>query len=784
LFEIGVLTPIWEYFSPDDIFISVDVSNDGSYIIAGTKSIYNKSKIILFSTTQNTPLWIYEVGDAIASVAISANGEYVVAGCEDNNVYFGSRDRFSLWIYKTNGYVWSVSISENGKYVAAASLDGKVYFLDGATGSLLWSYQAGVPSTQGSALGVWTIDMSSDGKYVVAGTAEPYGDVYLFDGTTGKVLWIEHLPEAIRTVSISRDCSTVVAGTVAVNMISGVIAVYSTPTPSTTTSLPTPKPTPTLPEISDPRFVELIRYVRDKVRLYSEQFDPNFYSVKSEEYRRIVYEKSRELLKVDATSIVKSIAMDLASKYLPPLTYYSYAEKLLKSFEVVGYMLLDLMYQSLYQVFSALNYWNTAGSISGKLGELADMLDSVVKAVEDRDVARYEVLKEQLKGEIEDTVHTVQEGEIVLYQWLGWEPTGILYSYNYRMSILKASRMISDLLVTLDTLYTLLYNDSLSKFYSLDKGEGPYTPTDIPYVANFTWCVNGVKSYTARGGDSVKLVVDVSAKPFRRFQCSKIRVVVYKDISSWFDTPIKDTIFDLEDRLYQSTSLSVEFNAEDSFLLRGYKFKAYAYGCSYPLPYKEGENKWIPLVVAPQMEFSPSGEGSEGFTRITTYPPGLRIESTRANSGVLVYSSESGHRLHIRLVDDLGRIVGYYQGSIRRDVDGSDYIVLENGVVAIAPLGNYKIVIDTSEMSEEKVTYNLTINIISNEEKIKEETHENISIEKGEKHEYTIIQPQTPTTTTTTTTPEKEATSLPLILVVVPMLIVAAMAVILLLKRK
>jgi len=533
--------------------------------------------------------------------------------------------------------------------------------------------------------------------------------------------------------------------------------------------------------------VEFLRYVRDKVRLYSEQFDPNFYSEKSEEYRRIVYEKSRELLKVDTTSVVKSIAMGLASKYLPPLTYYSYAEKLLRSFEVVGYMLLDLMYQSLYHVFSALNYWSTAGSISGKLRELADMLDSVVKAVEDRDAARYEELKEQLKGKIEDTVRSLQLGETVLYQRFGWEPTGVLYSYYYRMPILKASRMIGDLLVTLDALYTLLYNDSLSKFYELDRGEGLYTPTDVPYVANFTWYVNGVKSYTARGGDSVKLVVDVDAKPFRKFQCSKIRVVVYKDIALWLDTPIKDAALDLEDRLYKSTSLSVEFNAEDSFLLRGYKFKAYAYGCSYPLPYKEGENRWIPLVIAPviapQMEFSPSGEGSQGFTRITTYPPGLMIESAKANSGVLVHLSESGHRLHIRLVDDLGRIVGYYQGSIRRDIDGSDYIVLENSVAAIAPLGNYKIVIDTSEMSEEKVTYNLTINIISNGEKIKEETRENMSIEKGEEHEYTITQPQTPTTTTTTT-PEIETGLLPLAPTAVSIIIVAAISVILLLRRR
>jgi WD40 repeat protein len=228
LFKIGVASPLWEYFSQDDQFISVDISNDGSYIVVGSYSIYSKSKVIIFSRSSSKPLLVYEVPRAVASVAISGDGNYVVAGSEDNNVYFFSvKEKRLLWTYQTHGYVWAVSISNDGKYVVAASLDGKIYALSGLSGKMIWSYQAGEPSPPNTALGLWSVDISSDGKYCVTGTAEPYGYVYLFDCINGELIWRQYLPEAIRTVSISDDGSTIVAGTVGVKGVSGVIGVYT-----------------------------------------------------------------------------------------------------------------------------------------------------------------------------------------------------------------------------------------------------------------------------------------------------------------------------------------------------------------------------------------------------------------------------------------------------------------------------------------------------------------------------------------------------------------------------
>ena len=62
------------------------------------------------------------------SVAISANGEYIVAGSDDTKVYLFDKDSGTpLWNYTTEGDVFSVSISADGEYLVGSSGDSKVY---------------------------------------------------------------------------------------------------------------------------------------------------------------------------------------------------------------------------------------------------------------------------------------------------------------------------------------------------------------------------------------------------------------------------------------------------------------------------------------------------------------------------------------------------------------------------------------------------------------------------------------------------------------------------------
>ncbi|MDP7538829.1 MAG: hypothetical protein QF421_04940, partial [Candidatus Poseidoniia archaeon] len=81
LFDKNDSTPLWNYNT--GTVYSVATSVDGEYIVAGCGW---PSEVYLFDKDSNTPLWSYETGGAVRSVAISADGEHIAGGSEDNNV--------------------------------------------------------------------------------------------------------------------------------------------------------------------------------------------------------------------------------------------------------------------------------------------------------------------------------------------------------------------------------------------------------------------------------------------------------------------------------------------------------------------------------------------------------------------------------------------------------------------------------------------------------------------------------------------------------------------------
>ncbi|HIC61906.1 MAG TPA: hypothetical protein EYO72_04155, partial [Marine Group III euryarchaeote] len=67
-------------------------------------------------------LWTNTTGDGVLSLAISADGEYIVAGSYDKKIYLFNKDsKTPLWNYTTEGTVWSVAISADGGYIIASS---------------------------------------------------------------------------------------------------------------------------------------------------------------------------------------------------------------------------------------------------------------------------------------------------------------------------------------------------------------------------------------------------------------------------------------------------------------------------------------------------------------------------------------------------------------------------------------------------------------------------------------------------------------------------------------
>jgi len=67
---------------------------------------------------EKEPMWSYTTEDWVDTVAISADGEYIAAGSNDNKLYlFDKNSSTPLWSYTTGDGVRSVSISDRKSVV-------------------------------------------------------------------------------------------------------------------------------------------------------------------------------------------------------------------------------------------------------------------------------------------------------------------------------------------------------------------------------------------------------------------------------------------------------------------------------------------------------------------------------------------------------------------------------------------------------------------------------------------------------------------------------------------
>ncbi len=180
---------------------SVAVSSDGKFTAGGVQT-GDASGAVYEVGRNGSVLWTEQVESAISSVAISGDGQLVVAGGSQD--FGGSNGSFTsgvilmygqggslLWNYSTGSdLVHQVTISTDGKLIAAASGSGVLLF--NGTGSLIWQKSVG-PSS---------VAMSSDGSRIVAGTVD--GTVYAFDDA-GDALWNASVGGSVSTLTTSSD---------------------------------------------------------------------------------------------------------------------------------------------------------------------------------------------------------------------------------------------------------------------------------------------------------------------------------------------------------------------------------------------------------------------------------------------------------------------------------------------------------------------------------------------------------------------------------------------------
>jgi len=201
LFHNSSSTPLWEYTAANYI-TSIAISSDGNYIIASTSPAGNYAWAYLFHKSSSTPLWSFSTNtDWIRNVAISANGSYVVV-VSDRVFFFEKSSSTPLWVYATGG-LNALAISDDGNYIVAGGgyPSTYVYFFHKSSSTPLWIH---------SCPQVWSAAISSDGNYIVTG--DHGGTVRLFEKSNSIPIWTYAVSDSIWSVSISKNGKYIGAG--------------------------------------------------------------------------------------------------------------------------------------------------------------------------------------------------------------------------------------------------------------------------------------------------------------------------------------------------------------------------------------------------------------------------------------------------------------------------------------------------------------------------------------------------------------------------------------------
>jgi WD40 repeat protein len=127
--------PLWNHYTGHSWVMAVEVSDDGSTVMAGTLGFNPyRGKVLMYDISSSEPLWEYlEYGDSVDDVSLSPNGSVGVAGSWGQ--YGGtSGDIFSAFsrdsavpIFKMEddfefgiGSIFAVEISDNASYAVAS----------------------------------------------------------------------------------------------------------------------------------------------------------------------------------------------------------------------------------------------------------------------------------------------------------------------------------------------------------------------------------------------------------------------------------------------------------------------------------------------------------------------------------------------------------------------------------------------------------------------------------------------------------------------------------------
>jgi WD40 repeat protein len=196
---------------------SISLSPEGNYYAFTYLYIGFDDQVMLREYRGNNDLWNKSIGHmGTGAVSVSANGEYIAIGAEvsipgyhyppiGGGVKVYNKAGNLLWEYlidSKNHYgedEYSVAISSDGQYVVAGSAENNGLRLFNHNGQLLWTYNTNP---------IQRVSISSGGNHILAATSN---QLYLFDRNKN-LLWTLKIND-IQDIAMSSDTNTIILAT-------------------------------------------------------------------------------------------------------------------------------------------------------------------------------------------------------------------------------------------------------------------------------------------------------------------------------------------------------------------------------------------------------------------------------------------------------------------------------------------------------------------------------------------------------------------------------------------
>jgi WD40 repeat protein/transcriptional regulator with XRE-family HTH domain len=161
---------------------SVALSSNGAYLVAGTTT----GEVRLWRVGDRTPLWSVQAHQGtIKALAASGDGRIVASGSHDGSAALWDATNGSrLAILGSDaGAVWDLALAADAGVVATANQDGT---------ARTWDVLSGAPlaTLAGRSGALWSIAISVDGRFLATGSVD--GTVSLWDASERRLLWAAH----------------------------------------------------------------------------------------------------------------------------------------------------------------------------------------------------------------------------------------------------------------------------------------------------------------------------------------------------------------------------------------------------------------------------------------------------------------------------------------------------------------------------------------------------------------------------------------------------------------